>query len=96
MADAPPDFSRPTYEEASQHWPVQTRGQAGYSAPQDPSTLPRGKAASEAHGKRAAPGGTSLPVDGRESVEAQGRLEAAAAPQVKASGRTDLQRRIRR
>src|SRR5579863_7586446 len=40
MADAPSDFSEPTYEEASQHWPVQTRSQAGYSAPQDPSTMP--------------------------------------------------------
>ena len=29
MADAPPDFNLPNYEEASQHWPVQTRGQAG-------------------------------------------------------------------
>ena len=43
LADAPPDLNEPTYEEGSQHWPVQTRGQAGYSAPQDPSTLPHGK-----------------------------------------------------
>src|SRR5208282_3631160 len=43
MADAPPEFSLATYEEATQHWPVQTRSQAGYSAPQDPSTLPHGK-----------------------------------------------------
>ena len=45
LADAPPEFSLLTYEEASPHWPVQTRAQAGYSAPQDPSTLPRGKGA---------------------------------------------------
>jgi len=44
MFDAPPDFSLPTYEEASPRWGVQTRGQAGMSEPQDPSTLPRGKA----------------------------------------------------
>jgi hypothetical protein len=44
MFDAPPDFSLPAYEEASPHWGVQTRGQAGMSEPQDPSTLPRGKA----------------------------------------------------
>jgi hypothetical protein len=43
MAAAPPDFVLPTYEEASRHWAVQTFAQAGYSAPQDPSTLPRGK-----------------------------------------------------
>ena len=41
----PPDFALPTYEEASRHWPVQTFAQAGYSAPQDPSTYPRGKGA---------------------------------------------------
>ena len=44
MFDAKPDFGIPTYEEASPHWGVQTRGQAGMSEPQDPSTLPRGKA----------------------------------------------------
>jgi Exo-beta-D-glucosaminidase Ig-fold domain/Glycosyl hydrolases family 2/Concanavalin A-like lectin/glucanases superfamily/Glycosyl hydrolases family 2, sugar binding domain/Glycosyl hydrolases family 2, TIM barrel domain len=43
MADAPHNFSDPEYEEATQHWPVQTRAQAGYSAPQDPSTWPHGK-----------------------------------------------------
>jgi len=42
--DTRPDFSLPTYEEASPHWGVQTRGQAGMSEPQDPSTLPRSKA----------------------------------------------------
>ena len=44
MSDHRPDFSLPTYEEASRHWGVQTRGQAGMSEPQDPSTLPRSKA----------------------------------------------------
>jgi Glycosyl hydrolase 2 galactose-binding domain-like/Exo-beta-D-glucosaminidase Ig-fold domain/Glycosyl hydrolases family 2/Concanavalin A-like lectin/glucanases superfamily len=38
------NFSLLEFEEASNHWPVQTRGQAGYQAPQDPSTLPHGKA----------------------------------------------------
>ena len=41
---APPDFGLSVYEEASPRWGVQTRGQAGMNAPQDPSTLPRGKA----------------------------------------------------
>jgi len=44
IAGAPPEFSLATYEEATQHWPVQTRSQAGYSAPQDPSIWPHGKA----------------------------------------------------
>ncbi|MGH9736268.1 MAG: glycosyl hydrolase 2 galactose-binding domain-containing protein [Candidatus Acidiferrales bacterium] len=32
------------FEDGSKHWPVQTRGQAGYDAPQNPETLPKSKA----------------------------------------------------
>jgi hypothetical protein len=38
------DLSTSEFEEGSKPWPVQTRGQAGYRAPQDPSTMPRSKA----------------------------------------------------
>lgn len=44
LFQTPEDFSLIQYEEGSKPWPVQTRGQAGYRAPQDPSTLPRSKA----------------------------------------------------
>ena len=44
LFQAPEDFSRLEFEEGSKPWPVQTRGQAGYRAPQDPATLPRSKA----------------------------------------------------
>jgi hypothetical protein len=40
----PDDFSTIEFEEGSKPWPVQTRGQAGYRAPQDPATMPRSKA----------------------------------------------------
>ncbi len=40
----PPDFSLLEFEEGSKTWPVQTRGQAGYRAPQDPATMPRSSA----------------------------------------------------
>jgi hypothetical protein len=40
----PPAFSLLEFEEGSKSWPVQTRAQAGYRAPQDPSTMPVGKA----------------------------------------------------
>src|SRR5262249_31305675 len=40
----PPDFATTQFEEGSQPWRVQTRGQAGYRAPQDPATMPRSKA----------------------------------------------------
>ena len=45
IAAAPPEFKGLFYEEASKHWAVQTNGMIGQVAPQDPSTLPRGKGA---------------------------------------------------
>ena len=44
LSQQPEDFSRFEFEEGSKPWPVQTRGQAGYRAPQDPATMPRSKA----------------------------------------------------
>ena len=44
LSQAHNDFSLFEFEEGSKSWPVQTRGQAGYRAPQDPSTMPRSKA----------------------------------------------------
>jgi len=38
------NFSLVEFEEGSKHWPVQTRGQAGYDAPQSPMTMPKTKA----------------------------------------------------
>lgn len=87
LADAPPGFDLPTYEDASQHWPVQTRAQAGYAAPQDPSTLPRGKAPFQQ------PVNTPIrPADlhdtlvGSNPWKLQGGWRLSAAPQVKATG----------
>ena len=37
---APPDFAAIDFEEGSKPWAIQTRGQAGYRAPQEPSTMP--------------------------------------------------------
>ena len=44
LFDARPDFSSLLYEEGSKPWPLQSRAQAGYRAPQDPGTLPRSRA----------------------------------------------------
>src|SRR3984885_14594132 len=44
LSTPPGDFANAEFEEGSKPWPVQTRGQAGYRAPQDPSTMPRSKA----------------------------------------------------
>ncbi|HEY2819476.1 MAG TPA: LamG-like jellyroll fold domain-containing protein [Candidatus Acidoferrum sp.] len=40
----PPDFSLIEFEEGSKPWPVQTRAQAGYRAPQDPGVMPTSRA----------------------------------------------------
>jgi hypothetical protein len=87
IADAPPEFSLATYEEATQHWPVQTRSQAGYSAPQDPSTWPHGKAEIQkpvAKELTAADLHSQLTGDDPWKLAGGWRLEAA--PQVKATG----------
>lgn len=44
LAQDPPDFARILYDEGSKPWPVQTHGQAGYRAPQDPSLMPVSRA----------------------------------------------------
>jgi hypothetical protein len=41
---ARPNFSTIMFEEGSKPWPIQTRGQAGYRAPQDPATMPTSRA----------------------------------------------------
>ncbi len=44
LAPTPPDYATAEFAEGSKPWPFQTRGQAGYRAPQDPSTLPTSRA----------------------------------------------------
>ncbi len=41
----PADFALIEFEQGAKPWPVGTRGQAGYRAPQDPDTMPRSRAA---------------------------------------------------
>jgi hypothetical protein len=85
--DARLDFSLPTYEEASPHWGVQTRGQAGMSAPQDPSTLPRGKAPFEKPvAEPLTQGDLRNEMAGENPWTLQGGWRLAAAPQVTATG----------
>ena len=45
LQQVPPDFALLQFEQGSKQWPFQTRGQAGYRAPQDPSTMPHSRAA---------------------------------------------------
>src|SRR5580698_11312671 len=81
------DFSIILFEEGSKPWPVQTRGQAGYRAPQDPATMPRSNA------PFSRPVAKKLPAD-REALEATGEGEwtlaggwrMTPAPKVNADG----------
>ena len=87
MVAAPPDFSLPTYEEASQHWPVQTRAMIGQAEPQDPSTLPRGKAAFEKPvAKRLPPATSRMEPVGTDAWRIRDGWMLAAGPDVKATG----------
>jgi len=87
MADAPPDFSEPTYEDGSQHWPVQTRSQAGYSAPQDPSTLPHRKGGIQKPvAKELSAADLHCALKGDNPWKLAGGWRLAAAPEVKATG----------
>jgi hypothetical protein len=87
MAEETPAFATPTYEEASRRWPVQTSGMAGQTSPQDPSTLPRGKAPIQkpiAKALRAADLHTELV--GTNPWKIEGGWKLAAAPDVKGAG----------
>jgi hypothetical protein len=44
LSQKSPVFEDSVFEEGSKPWPVQTRGQAGYRAPQDATTMPVSKA----------------------------------------------------
>jgi Exo-beta-D-glucosaminidase Ig-fold domain/Concanavalin A-like lectin/glucanases superfamily/Glycosyl hydrolases family 2/Glycosyl hydrolases family 2, sugar binding domain/Glycosyl hydrolases family 2, TIM barrel domain len=87
IADAPPDFSKPEYEEATQHWPVQTRAQAGYSAPQDPSTWPHGKGEIQKPvAKELSAADLHCQLTGDDPWKLAGGWRLEAAPQVIATG----------
>jgi Exo-beta-D-glucosaminidase Ig-fold domain/Concanavalin A-like lectin/glucanases superfamily/Glycosyl hydrolases family 2/Glycosyl hydrolases family 2, TIM barrel domain/Glycosyl hydrolases family 2, sugar binding domain len=88
LSQKPDDFSTVEFEEGSKPWPVQTHGQAGYRAPQDPSTMPRSKAPFSAPAAKPRHAQGILQANG----EAQWTLDAGwsmiPAPKVNADGRT--------
>jgi hypothetical protein len=86
MARRQPDFSLVSFEEGSKPWPVQTRGQAGYRAPQDPATLPR-SAASFSAPKVAPepPAKTTLRRDGDGVWTLSGGWKLSPAPKITAA-----------
>ncbi|HVC46308.1 MAG TPA: LamG-like jellyroll fold domain-containing protein [Terracidiphilus sp.] len=88
MDAARPDFGLSTYEEASAHWPVQTRAMAGQLEPQDPSTLPRGKGGFQKPvAKPLSPEDLRTELVGSDPWTIKGGWRLAAAPEVKATGK---------
>jgi hypothetical protein len=87
IAAAPPDFSLPAYEEASHRWGVQTSGMVGQTAPQDPSTLPRGKSGIQKPTAKPLPPATArLEPIGERIWRIRGGWKLAAEPDIKARG----------
>jgi hypothetical protein len=83
------DFSLIEFEEGSKPWPVQTRAQAGYRAPQDPSTMPVSKAPiSRPVATKSQPSQISaaLQESGNNSWTLTSGWMLSAAPDVKAEG----------
>jgi Exo-beta-D-glucosaminidase Ig-fold domain/Concanavalin A-like lectin/glucanases superfamily/Glycosyl hydrolases family 2/Glycosyl hydrolases family 2, TIM barrel domain len=87
LQQTPPDFAAIQFEEGSKPWPVQTRGQAGYRAPQDPSTLPRSRAPfSQPVALKRPPVGESLVATGTGEWTFSDGWTLREAPKVDADG----------
>ncbi|HEY0784955.1 MAG TPA: LamG-like jellyroll fold domain-containing protein [Acidobacteriaceae bacterium] len=81
MAGARPDFEAIVYEDGSKHWPYQTRGQAGYQAPQDPATLPVSRAPlGRPVAQPAPPAGPALVAAGADGWSLANGWRLAAVP----------------
>jgi Exo-beta-D-glucosaminidase Ig-fold domain/Glycosyl hydrolases family 2/Concanavalin A-like lectin/glucanases superfamily/Glycosyl hydrolases family 2, TIM barrel domain len=86
LAQAPPDFSIILFDTGSKPWPVQTRGQAGYRAPQDPSEMPRSNAPFSKPVARPVPSGPALRETAHNTWLIDGGWRLQAAPLVAADG----------
>jgi hypothetical protein len=85
LALTPPDFATVEFDEGSKPWPFQTRGQAGYRAPQDPSTLPTSHAPySTPKAIKRSPLGPSLTASGPGEWTFTDGWDLQAAPKVSA------------
>jgi len=87
MFQQPENFALLEFEEGSKPWYLQTRGQAGYRAPQDPETLPRSKAVpSKAVARSAGETRGGLETSGENSWTVAGGWRMSPAPGVKEDG----------
>ncbi len=87
IAQKPANFSAVLFEEGSKPWPVQTRAQAGYRAPQDAATMPRTKAAFTAPTKiNVEQIKAGIKASGKNEWTVTGGWKLRPAPEVKEAG----------
>ena len=73
------------FEEGSKPWPIQTKQQAGYRAPQDPSSLPRSAAPfSSPVARTGPPSSAAMPPRGEHQWAVEGGWKLTPAPKVSA------------
>ena len=84
---APDNFELIEFEEGSKPWPVETRAQAGYRAPQDPATMPRSKAPFSRPSAKPQPvDQQTLQPNGNDQWTLAGGWRMTPAPKVTADG----------
>jgi hypothetical protein len=86
LSQKPDDFSTVEFEEGSKPWPVQTRGQAGYRAPQDPSTMPRSRAPFSTPAAKTPPTQEILQANAENQWTLAAGWQMIPAPKVSADG----------
>jgi len=87
LSQKPDEFSLVEFEEGSKPWPVQTRGQAGYRAPQDPATMPHSNAPfSQPVAKPLAKTQEALQANGEDNWILANRWKMTPAPKVNDEG----------
>ena len=85
----PPDFSLLMFEEGSKAWPLQTRGQAGYRAPQDAVAMPHSKAAYSHPVAQPLPAKSNpLEANGESEWTVASGWSMIVAPKIEAAGET--------
>src|SRR5271169_5357570 len=86
LASNPPMFSLIVFEAGSKPWPVQTKAQAGYRAPQDPATWPKSRAPFSSPVAKPVPSGrAALQADRDRQWTIASGWQMAAAPAVTAT-----------
>jgi hypothetical protein len=88
LSQHPVDFSLIEFEEGSKPWPVQTRAQAGYRAPQDAAQMPTSKAPFSRPSENPQASKSQAPIEesGDDTWTLAGGWRLSAAPDVRAEG----------